>query len=363
MDKRIAVIGTGAIGSALGGQLTRAGHDVTMIDQWPSHVEAMKRDGLHVIIGERDTPEVEYTVPVRAHHVFEVCTIHDPFDIVFVTCKSYDTEWMARLMEPHLQRDGVMVSVQNSLNTEWIAPIVGLDRTMGAVLLGGGELLEPGFVWRNRPVSHRYYKVGDPAGGETPRLQQMAALLADGGRTEVTLNLSGTQWSKLVLNCVSAALSALVDPRRRSWDLIRDPEYARHSIAIYREGITVGLAAGYRSEPLFGMTAEDLLGSTDDVFARLIEENSDGHSKTAVNMVQQDLFRGRPTEVTGYFNGLVARKGREAGVPTPVNDAVTALYHRLERGEIEQEMANLARLDDLLGIASGIAAEPVAPTA
>jgi 2-dehydropantoate 2-reductase len=358
MDKRIAVIGTGAIGSALGGQLTRAGHDVAMIDQWPPHVEAMKRDGLRVIIGQRDEPELDYTVPVRAHHVFEVCTIHEPFDVVFVTCKSYDTRWMAQVMEPHLAPDGVMVSVQNSLNTEWIGPIVGPQRTMGAVLLGGGELLEPGFVWRNRPAAHRFYKVGEPSGEDTPRLHEMAALLADAGTTELTHNLSGTQWSKLVLNCVSAALSALVAPRRRSWELVSDPDYMRHSIAIYREGAAVGLAAGYTMEPLFGMTAQDLLGSSDDVLARLLQENSEGHSKGAINMVQQDLLRGRPTEVTGYFNGLVAQKGREAGVATPINDAVTELYRRLERGEIAQEMENLARLDALLGTPS-VTGEPV----
>lgn len=362
MSKRLAVIGTGAIGSALGGQLTRAGHAVALIDQWPPHVEAMKRDGLRVIIGQRDDPEVDYTVPVQAFHVFEVCTIHEPFDVVFLTCKSYDSRWMAQVMEPQLKRDGVMISVQNSLNTEWIGPIVGPERTMGAVLLGGGELLEPGFVWRNRPVAHRYYSVGEPSGEDTPRLREMAALLADAGTTEVTHNLSGTQWSKLVLNCVSAALSALVDPRRRSWELIGDPAYRRHSLAIYREGAAVGLAAGYRMEPLFGMTAEDLLASSDDVLANLIERNSEGHSKGAINMVQQDLLRGRPTEVTGYFNGLVARKGREAGVPTPVNDAVTALYHRLERGEIKQEMGNLARLEELIG-APAVAPEPIAQTA
>jgi len=346
MDKRLAVIGTGAIGSSLGGQLTRAGHDVAMIDQWPPHVEAMKRDGLRVIIGERDKPEVDYTVPVRAYHAFEVCTIRDPFDIVFLTCKSYDSEWMAQLIEPHLEHDGVLVSVQNSLNTEWIAPIVGAGRTMGAVLLGGGELLEPGFVWRNRPVAHRFYSVGEPSGHDTPRLRELAGILGEAGRTETTHNLRGTQWSKLVLACVSAALSALVDPRRRSWELIADPTYLRHSIQLYRESVAVGLACGYRMEPLFGMTAEDLLGSTDEVLERLLAENSEGHSKGAINMVQQDLLRGRPTEVTGYFNGLVARKGRESGVPTPINDAVTSLFVRLERGELKQETSNLRLLDE-----------------
>ena len=125
MTQRLAVLGTGAVGAPIGGLLTRAGYDVTLIDQWPDNVEAMRSRGLRLTIGDLDDPEFDDTIAVRAMHVHEVCTLREPFDVVFLACKSYDTRWLVQLIEPHLRADGVVVSVQNSLNDEWIAPIVG----------------------------------------------------------------------------------------------------------------------------------------------------------------------------------------------------------------------------------------------
>lgn len=349
MATRMAVLGSGAIGGVLGGQLTRAGHDVVLVDQWPEHVAAMNQRGLHVTIGERDAPELEYDVKVRAMDVHQLATLREPFDLVFLACKSYDTTWHAQLIEPYLAADGVVVSLQNSLNPEWIAPIVGAQRTIGGVLLGGGELLEPGRVWRNRPMWHRYYKIGELEGPPTPRLTEIAGILGTAGVTETTDNFWGLQWSKLVLNCTSAALSALVDQRKRSWEMVTDPLYRRWSLAIFREGVTVGTALGYEQAPLFGMTADELKKAPDEVLGRLFEENADGHSKGAVNMIQQDLFHGRRTEVPHHFSGLMVKKGELAGVPTPVNEAVAVLFGQVERGELPQTWDNLRLIEERVG--------------
>jgi 2-dehydropantoate 2-reductase len=347
--KRLAVLGAGAIGGALGGQLAKGGLDVTLIDQWPEHVEQMRARGLRVIIGERETPELEYTVPVKAMHLFELATVREPFDYVFLACKSYDTAWHTQLIRDYLAPTGTLVSLQNSLNNEWIEPILGAGRSIGGVMLGGGELLEPGVVWRNRPLWHRYYRIGELEGAPTPRVDEVAAILGTAGVTETTDNFWGVQWSKLVLNCTSAALSALVDPRKRSWELVTDPLYRAWSLALFREGVAVGTALGYRQAPLFGMTADELTRTPDEVLGRLFEENADGHSKGAINMVQQDLLKGRRTEVPDYFNGLVARKADGTGVATPANEAVAALYVQLERGEISQTWDNLRRIEEHVG--------------
>src|SRR5215475_8806419 len=112
MIKRIAVLGAGAIGSVVGGLLTRAGHDVTLIDQWPEHVEAMKTKGLRLsgTIGD-------FVVPVRALHIHELQTVSEPFDAVFLAVKSYDTEWAAAMPLRYLREpDGVIVDFQNGIN-------------------------------------------------------------------------------------------------------------------------------------------------------------------------------------------------------------------------------------------------------
>jgi 2-dehydropantoate 2-reductase len=348
MAPRIAVLGAGGIGGPMGGLLTRAGHDVVLVDQWTPHVAAMRTDGLHVTVGERDDPEDEFTVPVRAYDLHEVCTFREPFDIVFLACKSYDTRWLAQLIEPHVAANGLVVCVQNSLNNEWIAPIVGPNRGLGCVLLAGGELLEPGRVWKNRPMGRAMYAVGELSGARTPRLDEVAAILGDAGKTEAVTNFWGLQWSKLVLTTFSAALSAMVGPATRTWHIIGNPLYRSLAARLYREGGLVGRTLGYAPVPLYGITPEVAVDATDEFFARLIEGNSEGASRGATNMVQQDLAKGRPTEVVGYFNGLVVRKGRQAGIPTPANAAVTQLFVRLERGELKQEMANLELLRNAL---------------
>ena len=93
MEKKIAVLGTGAIGSSVGADLTKEGHDVVLIDQWPAHVEAMKANGLRVVMSDEDLH-----TPVRAYHLCDVCTLNQQFDIVLLAAKSYDTCWMAEFI-------------------------------------------------------------------------------------------------------------------------------------------------------------------------------------------------------------------------------------------------------------------------
>jgi 2-dehydropantoate 2-reductase len=341
VSERIAVLAPGGIGGPIGALLTRAGRDVTLIDQWPEHVLAMRQNGLRVTIGPKDDPEAEHIVPVHTLHVHEVCAIREKFDVVFVACKSYDTRWLVQLIEPKLAADGVVVSTQNSINYEWIAPIVGEARTMSCLLTGGGELLEPGHVWRNRRFDHHYYTVGELDGRITARAEHIASLLRDAGSTEITVNARAALWTKLVHNSVSAALSGLVAGNQRSWQLIANPDYRAVSAQLFREGVDVATAHGHQLEPLYGISTAKLRNLSDDAIAELFAATGGGASKGATSMVQQDLLRGRPTEVVGYFNGLLARKGAEVGVATPMNDRMVALYERLECGEIEQGVDNL----------------------
>src|SRR5436309_2467219 len=99
MIKRIGIVGSGAIGSVVGGLLTRAGHDVTLIDQWPEHVEAMKKVGLRL-----SGTCGEHVVAVKALHLHEAQSVTAPFDAVFIAVKSYDTEWATHLGLSYLKK-------------------------------------------------------------------------------------------------------------------------------------------------------------------------------------------------------------------------------------------------------------------
>src|SRR3546814_10050567 len=90
--KKIAVLGTGANGSCTAADLARTGHDVVLIDQWPAHVEAMRQNGLRI-----DMPEETLEVPVEAHHLCDVCTLNQVYDVVLLYVKAYDTRWACEL--------------------------------------------------------------------------------------------------------------------------------------------------------------------------------------------------------------------------------------------------------------------------
>ena len=127
--KHIVIVGAGAVGGYVGGHLARAQHDVSLVDPWPAHVEAMREHGLHL-----SGTQGEHVVRVNALHLCEVqAFIGKPVDIAIVCAKSYDTVWAASLMREYLAPAGYVVSMQNSLNEERVAGVVGWDRTVGCI--------------------------------------------------------------------------------------------------------------------------------------------------------------------------------------------------------------------------------------
>jgi 2-dehydropantoate 2-reductase len=132
MAKRIAVVGTGAVGGYTGAHMVRAGEDVTFIDMWPAHVDEMKRNGLRITHHEGEEP---FSVKVRALYLTEAQHLSKeaPIDIAFVCTKSYDTHWAALLIRQYLAPGGYVVSLQNCMNEAMIAEVVGWGKTMGCI--------------------------------------------------------------------------------------------------------------------------------------------------------------------------------------------------------------------------------------
>ena len=335
MDKKIAVLGTGAIGSSVGADFTKAGYDVVLIDQWPAHVGAMKSKGLHIKMADE-----ELHVRVRAFHLCELCATQPRFDIVFLSAKSYDTLWMTQFIKPYLKEDGVLVSLQNSINDEWIPPIIGYQRDIGSVLELSAEVFEPGQVKRNSNQKKTWFAVGELHGRITPRLKEIAEILGHAGRVDMTTNIWGAKMSKLVVNSmISGACGAfgLTD-----WGVIQRPELVEIIVKEGKESLQVGATLGYNMEPIFGMSAQDLMGSADDVLKKCLLTLVSHVGKDARSMVYQDILKKRRTEVD-FINGLIVKKGREAGVPTPFNEAMTSVIKQIELGTAEPDVSNASK--------------------
>jgi 2-dehydropantoate 2-reductase len=327
MIERIAVLGAGAIGSVVGGILTRAGRDVTLIDQWPEHVEAMRARGLRLsgTIGD-------FVVPVRALHIHELQGVTEPFDAVFIAVKSYDTEWATAMALGHLREPGgVVVDFQNGINDDRVAAVAGRHRSLGCVITISAGMYEPGHAMRTDSATVGF-KIGEHDGADTPRARELAEIMSAVAETKVTTNLWGERWSKLAINCMANPVSGLTG--LGTLDVRTIPEIAAVGVHLGAEAIAVGRAVGHEVEPIYGIPAQRYLDAyagrgLPELLADIaaIARARGGGQPSLL----QDVLKGRRTEID-YLNGYVCRQGAASGVKTPYNDAVVAAVRALGVG-------------------------------
>jgi 2-dehydropantoate 2-reductase len=333
---RLGIVGAGAIGCVVGGMLTRAGHDVTFIDQWPTHVDALKTVGLRL-----SGTCGEHLVPVKALNIHEAQSIAEPFDAVFIAVKSYDTEWATHLGLTYLKKpDGVVVDFQNGINDERVAAIAGRERTLGCVITISAGMYEPGHAIRT-DTGTVGFKIGEHDGRDTPRARALVEAMKAVAPTQLTSNLWGERWSKLAVNCMVnpiCGLSGLGSMEART-----EPEVQRISIQIGAEVIQVGRAAGHEVEPIYGIAAQRFVDAAAGKGAADVQADmaAAGRSRSGGRpSMLQDVMRGRRTEID-YLNGYVAQQGRRLGVKTPFNDAVVELVNSFPVGALKPDRKHL----------------------
>ena len=343
MKKKILIFGAGAVGGYVGGQLARAGQDVLLVDPWPEHVDCIKREGLHL-----HTPEEEIIVQVPCMNLHEVQRLNtDPVDIAFISTKSYDTEWAATMIKQYLAPAGFIVSLQNSINEERIAGIVGWGKTVGCIVSGiTVELFKAGHIMRAlKPGTKKklVFRVGEVHGRITPRVSEIAEMLSVVDGATATTNLWGERWTKLVVNSMNNAVCTVTGLNSR---MIVEQEAPRQlSIKIGCETIQVGRAVGYDFDIIRGMKSETLLAAgsgepgAEEEIHQIMYESVKHKTDAGRPSTAQDFAKGRRTEID-FINGLVVQKGKEVGVPTPFNEAITRLVKRIESGELKQDPEN-----------------------
>jgi 2-dehydropantoate 2-reductase len=330
----MAVLGTGANGATVGADLVNAGYDVTFIEQWPAHVEAIRRDGIRVEFADR----AEVTRIDNVLHLCQVAEVTQPFDIVFLMLKAYDTRWGCELIKPLLASDGLVVGVQNGMTVDDIADVVGPERTMGTVIEISSTMYEPGIVERHSPRDRSWFAVGaiDPA--VRRRESEVAELLGHVGIAELSDDIRSSKWMKLVINAAELVPSAVLGLPIA--DAARVPEMGDIMVEAGNEALSAALAGGNRIVPIFGL--EDVDPDEPDQYVdRLIDKLlSDYVLPHTESTVLQDWTRGRRSEVD-QINGLVVRMHEEHGSVAPANSAVAAVAHRIEQGQIAPDPSNL----------------------
>ena len=342
---KIGIIGAGAIGGTLGGLMTKGGEDVTLIDPWLEHVKAMREDGLRI-----QTLKEDHHVQVNALHVGEVDQIKEKFDILFVSVKTYDTEWAVNFMRHFIRDDTLVISAQNCINEEIIAPMVGARRTLGVVILLSTWLQEPAHIRHYMSMGEQMkgaevnFNVGELDGKITPRAEEIAQLLSLVGGSAVTPDLWGERWSKLAINCMANPVSGMTG--LGNFMIRESPSSRTLLLKLGAEAVRVGRSLGYGvASPMKDFSIDQLEEAAAGGMPALeagITADPPGPDEGKPSLLQ-DVMKGRRTEID-YMNGYIVRRGESIGLPSPYSAATTAVIKGVEAGEFPMGMDNIDRV-------------------
>lgn len=341
MTKRIAIMGSGANGSAIGADLVRAGLDVKLIDQWPAHVEAMRADGVTIKM-----PDETIHADVDAYHLCDIATFTEPFDVVLMLFKAYDTRWAAELIKPHLAEDGLLVGVQNGMTYETISDVVGPERTLPCVIELAGELEGPGVVIRRSPPDNgSWFALGSIDPATDGREEEIAELLRHVGAVEIVPDILSAKWMKLVVNTMCLGPMAMLGLTQQ--EAAKLPGMRDLAVRIGTEALAAGQTRGHKIEPIFGLKPEDV-ADTNRLLEKLLDKLFGDIGPKARDCVLQDHLKGRYSEVD-QINGLVVQDARERGASATANAVIVEITGRIRAGELQPSPNNLELALEMLG--------------
>ncbi len=307
---RYLIVGTGALGSVFGGLLQNSGQDVTFIGRG-EHFEHLRRQGLTIdgIWGEFRMNPVAAAVDEPA--------IPDLYDAILLCVKSYDTVAACQRVRGRLAPQGLIISVQNGLgNLESIAQVFGAGRTIGARVIFGARVARPGLA--TVTVYAAPVLLGTMA-PESPRaeLLRVAEDLSQAGiPTEVVPDVVPHLWDKVLYNCALNPLGAILSaPYGALGENLQTRELMRLLISeIYQVARAKGVALRHADAT---------------AYFRHFLENLVPPTAAHWPSMWQDLQAGRRTEIEA-LNGTICGYGRETGVTTPYNEAVSRMIRFLE---------------------------------
>ncbi len=344
MQRRIVMAGTGALGGYIGGNLAHQGLDVTFVDTWPEHLAAIRSPGLEL---DGVTAEEKFTVRTDKTVLFDnikELAKGGPVDIAFVSVKSYDTAQVTKAIKPFLARDGYVVSLQNCINEDTIASIVGADKTLGVIAsIISVELYAPGKIRRMAAKGgdkHTVFRIGEMSGAITDRVKELVAMFSRIDSTKPTDNLFGERWSKLIQNSMRNGVAASTGLTSGECDANEGPR--RFAIQVGGEGVRVAKAEGIKLVGLGGMQPEQLAAASQGDAAALAAVEKIMINRTASNpragiqrpSMAQDMAKGRRTEIES-MNGYIAAKGKAHGIATPYNEKLVEVVLKVQRGELK----------------------------
>lgn len=311
---KIVMLGAGALGSTIGGTLAMAKNEVYFVDMWKEHVDKINAQGLHMTDESND-----WYVKVDARTNGEGI---DEADLVIVLVKSFATKSAVEQLKKTnvIGENTVVMSLQNGLgNEETIASVVGEENVISGKTYVGGRLIEAGYI--SAGVKGKWTYIGELNGAKTERIQKVCDVFNEAGLLcEVSDNIKGLIWDKLLINVAAGALCGIT---RLPYGPLYEEEYIKEvAVDAIQEAINVAKAAGVK------------LKSEDPEYPWYAA--SEGLPATFKTSILQSLELKRPTEID-FINGSVCEWGKKYNIPTPVNKTLVSCVKGIEKFILEYE--------------------------
>ena len=329
---RVAIFGAGSLGTILGAYIGKAGEKIELINRNKAHIAALRENGAQVV------GTVQFTQPVVAYTPDEMSGV---YDIIFLMTKQQQNSEVVQMLKNFIAPDGVLVTFQNGLPEVQIAEILGEERVLGCTVAWGATLQAPGVCELTSAPDALSFSLGAVTEKRNAHFAKVKELLELMGAVEVEDNFIGTRWSKLLINAAFSGMSAVLGC---TFGEAAGPRASRRVVqALIKECIDVCRAGNIRIEPVQGKDIVKLLDYSNSLKKAfsffIIPIAIRKHAKLKASMLQ-DLEKGKPTEVDA-INGAVSDYGRKVGCPTPMNDRVVEIIHKIEQGELKPSVDNL----------------------
>lgn len=329
---RVAIYGAGSLGTILGAYITKAGEQIDLINRNKTHIEALQTKGAKIV------GTVDFTQAVTAYTPAEMS---GTYDIIFLMTKQQHNAEVVQMLKPYLAEDGVLVTFQNGLPELQLAEVLGKECVLGCTVAWGATMQDAGVCELTSSPDALSFSLGAISEKRNKHFDKVKTLLELMGSVEVEENFIGTRWSKLLINAAFSGMSAVLGC---TFGEAAGPRDSRRIVqALIKECIDVCKAGGIRIEPVQGKDIVKLLDYSNPfkkAFSYFIIPIAiRKHAKLKASMLQ-DLEKGKLTEVDA-INGAVSDYGKTVGCPTPMNDRVVDIIHRIERGELTPSRNNL----------------------
>ena len=329
---RAAIYGAGSLGTILGAYITKNGAEIELINRNRAHVEALRTVGATV------TGTVSFTQKVTAYTPDEMSGL---YDIIFLMTKQQQNAEVVTYLKNYLAADGVIVTLQNGIPELQIGEIVGDERVLGCTVAWGATMTAPGVCELTSAPEALSFSLGSLQRQPNAHIGEVKRLLEKMGRVEIDQNFIGSRWSKLLINSAFSGMSAVLGC---TFGEAAGNKTSRRVVqALIKECIDVCAAANIKIEPVQGKDIVKLLDYKNRIKKAfsffIIPIAIRKHALLKASMLQ-DLEKGKMTEVDA-INGVVSAFGRKVYVPTPMNDAVVNIVHRIEKGELSPSFENL----------------------